>query len=88
MLLKIFGMLDILAAFSFYLAYFGVLERLTIVLAVLVILKAIVFFTDISSFMDLVAGFFLVLVFFGVFNVVSVILSIWLLQKGIFSLIA
>lgn len=88
MLLKLFGLLDIIAGIGFALTYFGVLERVAIGLAVFVILKGIVFFADISSFIDIIAGIFLLFSAFGTTTIFSIILALWLFQKGFFSFTA
>ncbi|QQG39148.1 MAG: hypothetical protein HYS32_01680 [Candidatus Woesearchaeota archaeon] len=86
-LLKLYGLLDILAALSLLLLYFDIGKILGVIFSIYLILKSLPFLPDLVSFLDLICGFYIALVvlnfsFFGV----TIIAILWLSQKGLVSL--
>ena len=86
-MLKLFGGLDLLAAVFLVLAQWDFGLSIATFLAGYLILKALIFITNWSSWIDLLAGVYLILVVQDVHSAFSLIFTIWLLQKGFFSLI-
>ncbi|MAG45208.1 MAG: hypothetical protein CMH63_00340 [Nanoarchaeota archaeon] len=86
-MLKLFGVLDLLAAVFLVLAQWDFGLSIATFLAGYLILKALIFITNWSSWIDLLAGVYLILVVQDVHSAFSLIFTIWLLQKGFFSLI-
>ena len=86
MLIKVFGLMDLLAAIVFASAQWGFGLYLGKIIAIYLIVKSLLFITDFASWVDLLAGAYLLLVVFGVHSIFSVIFILWLLQKAIFSL--
>jgi len=88
MFVKILGLIDLFSGIMLILLKFGFLKGIALFFAICLILKALVFITDFTSFIDIVAGIFLILGYFGVHNFLSWIFVVWLLQKGAFSLLS
>ncbi|MBU2640044.1 MAG: hypothetical protein KKG75_05070 [Nanoarchaeota archaeon] len=86
MIVKIFGILDLLAALSFILLQWGIGEGLATFLAIYLIIKSIIFIMDFTSWIDLLAGVYLLLVIFNIHSIFSIIFILWLGQKAFFSL--
>ena len=86
-MLKILGVLDILAAISLILLNFGLLPVAAALFAIYIFIKSIVFFKDISSIIDLAVFIIFILALFGTYNFLTYAAIIWLLQKGIVSLL-
>lgn len=93
MIVKILGILDILAALSFWLsAVFNIIpDSLILLIAIYLIVKGIIFIIsqDIASILDILSG--LIIYASLSFNLpffISLIVVLFLIQKGIFSLIA
>ena len=87
MIVKLFGLLDILAGISLFLLKFGFLKYFALVLAIYLIIKGIVFF-GFPGVIDILSGIVIIIAMFGVFNVVYYIFIIWLVQKGLLSLVS
>jgi uncharacterized membrane protein HdeD (DUF308 family) len=86
MVVKLLGMFDLLSGIVLILLRFNLIKWVGLFFAAYLILKAILFIRDITSFIDIIAGIFIILAVLGIFNILSWIFVIWLLQKGIFSL--
>ena len=89
MLVKIFGILDLLSAISLLLLKVDVGKSIGLFFGGYLILKSIPFlFTlDFASFLDFFAGiFFFVVIFFNFYPLLGLTFVIWLFQKGLFSL--
>jgi len=88
MVLKLFGLLDLIAATSLLLLVFGKGEIFAITFAFYLLIKGLIFLPDPSSFLDLFSGFYIALFILGIgFSFFSWFFIIWLAQKGIFSLL-
>lgn len=88
MILKIFGFLDIFAALLLFLLKFGIGKNLIFIIAVLLILKAFLFFSPVMTILDIAAALVMVLAYFDVYSmVISLLFALWLLQKGFFSML-
>lgn len=85
MIVKLFGLLDILAGISLFLLKFGFLKYFALVLAIYLIVKGVMFF-GFPGVMDIFSGIVIIIAIFSVFNVVYYIFIIWLVQKGLISL--
>lgn len=87
MVLKLFGLLDLVAATSLLFLVLGKGEVFAITLAFYLLIKGLFFLPDFSSFLDLFSGFYIALFVLGLgFSFLSWFFIIWLAQKGIFSL--
>ena len=88
MVLKLFGLLDLIAATSLLFLISGRGEVFAITLAFYLLIKGLFFLPDLSSFLDLFGGFYIALFILGIgFSFLSWFFVIWLAQKGIFSLL-
>jgi len=93
MIIKIFGILDIISAIIFGLSYYFhfIPRTLMFIIAGYLILKGAIFlFTmDIASVIDVGCGVVILLsVFLSISHLIFIITLIFLLQKGIFSLLS
>ena len=86
MIVKLFGLLDLLAAVLFILLQWDIGIKLGIFIAIYLILKSLIFLKDPTSWIDLTAGVYLLLVVFNIHSFFSVIFILWLGQKAFFSL--
>ena len=86
MILKLLGLIDLLAAIGLVMLKYDIFQTFALVLGLLVLIKAIMFFGSVISFADIACFLIIILAFFGVFNFISWIAAIWLFQKGFFSL--
>lgn len=86
MLIKIFGIMDIIAAAVLILLKWDIGKIAGIILALYIIIKAVYFMADVASIVDIAAGAFLILAVFGFYHVITYIFALWLLQKGVSSL--
>jgi hypothetical protein len=87
MIVKLFGILDLISAFVFISLNWGIGTSLGIGLALYLIIKSLIFIKAFSSWVDLVTGIYLLLVVFDVHSAFSLIFVLWLGQKAIFSLL-
>ena len=85
MIVNLFGIMDFFASIAFIMASFGWFKGFAIFMALYLIIKGIIFFTDIVSWVDLACGVYLFLIIAGVSPILSVLCIIWLLQKAIIS---
>ena len=85
MIVNIFGIMDFLASIAFVMISFGWFKGFAIFMAVYLIIKGIIFFSDIISWIDFACGAYLLLIVIGVSPLLSVLCIIWLLQKAIIS---
>lgn len=86
-MLKLFGMLDFVAAVFLVLAQWGIGLSIATFLAWYLVLKALIFITDWASWIDLGAGIYIFLVVKDIHSAFSLIFVVWLLQKAFFSLL-
>jgi len=88
MVLKLFGLLDLMAAGALLFLIFGVGEVFAITLAIYLFIKGLFFLPDPSSFLDLLGGFYIAIFILGIgFSFLNWFFIIWLAQKGVFSLL-
>ena len=85
MIVILFGVMDFLASIAFLLISFGWFKGFAVFMAIYLIIKGIIFFTDIVSWVDLACGIYLLLIVLGVSASLSILCIIWLLQKAIIS---
>ena len=88
MLLKMFGLVDLLAALSLFLLQWDIGRTFGLVIISIFLLKSIVFFYDIASVLDLLTVLFFILALLGVYVFFSWVFILWLLQKAFFSFVA
>lgn len=85
--LILFGILDLIGALFFALAHFDIGVKITLIFALYLILKSLLFLPNIPSFVDIFSAIYILLVLVGfVYPVMSWLVILWLIQKGIFSL--
>jgi hypothetical protein len=87
MLIKLFGVMDLLSALLLLLLKYGVGETLAYFFAGYLLLKGLLFFGGVNTFFDLVGGILLILAAQGVYSLFYWIVILWLFQKGLFSLL-
>jgi hypothetical protein len=93
MIIKIFGVLDLISALIFGLSYYFHFIPKTMMFFVsgyLIIKGAIFLFSkDIASFIDVGCGVTILLsIFFSISHLIFIIALIFLIQKGLFSLLS
>ena len=93
MIIKIFGVLDLIAAIIFGLSYyFNFIPRtmMFIIAGYLIVKGAIFLFAmDIASVIDVVCGLIILLsIFISISPLIFIITLIFLIQKGLFSLVS
>jgi hypothetical protein len=93
MIIKIFGILDLIAAIIFGLShYFHFIPRtMTFIIAGYLIVKGAIFLLskDIASLIDVGCGLVILLsIFLSISHLLFIITLIFLVQKGIFSLVS
>ena len=85
MIVQFLGLLDLFAGFWLLLLTFDIGMSLGLVLGFYLLIKGIVFASDIVSFMDILAGLSILLAAYGYTFPFTWIFVLWLLQKGFFS---
>ncbi len=88
MIVKLFGVVDLLAAVCLILLKWGIGSKIGLVLAIFLCVKGLIFFYNWASVVDLISVLVLVLAAFGYYFSFSWLFSLWLLQKAFFSLLA
>jgi len=86
MIVKLLGLVDLLAALCFLLVQWGVFENFAVVIAIILLIKSLIFISDFTSIIDLISALYLFLVIFNIHSAFAFIFVLWLLQKAIFSL--
>ena len=87
MISKIFGLIDLIAAFLLLLAGFDIVFTGLFVLFLLILLgKSLIFITSWASWIDLIAVLMMALVLIDIYSFLNILAVLWLLQKGIVSL--
>lgn len=87
MIIQLLGLLDVFAGLWLGLLTLGVGSTVGFVLGVYVLVKGVIFISDVVSFMDILAGITLLLAASGHTFSFTWIFVVWLLQKGFFSFI-
>ncbi len=86
-MLRIFGVLDIIAAISLVFVSWGFGNNVALIFAVYLIIKGLLFLTSFISWLDLMMGVVIILAVFGYVGIISWISFVLLIQKGFFSLL-
>lgn len=86
MLLKILGLLDLIAGITLFVMKFGIGRKLSLILGILLLIKGVLFITTLASIPDLITGIIMVVASYGNFHMIYLLFALWLLQKGLFSL--
>ena len=86
MIIKLFGLMDLVAAVLFLLLQWGIGGKVAIFFAIYLVVKSLIFIGDFTSWIDLIAGVYLFLVIFDVHSFFSFLFILWLGQKAFFSL--
>ncbi len=85
MILWILGLLDILSGIFFGLSYFGFFKEITVIFAIYLLIKSIIFIKGFASWIDIITAIIMFLVIYGLHDIWIWIFVMWLLQKGFFS---
>ncbi|HLC58196.1 MAG TPA: hypothetical protein VJH95_06490 [Candidatus Nanoarchaeia archaeon] len=85
MLAKLLGAADLLAAVSIIFLALGVFKGFAIIMALILIVKSLVFITAFASWIDILAGVFILVSAFYGFNIVLWVAFVWLVQKAVVS---
>lgn len=88
MIVKLLGLIDLLAAVFIILLKFHIGENIAVIIAIILLIKSIIFLTSFISLIDILAGVFLLLAAYGHYYFFTWIFALWLLQKAFFSLLA
>jgi hypothetical protein len=90
MIVKILGLIDIIAGFLIILLKWELFPYLALLIGLSILVKALLFFTSdtIVSMIDIFCVCFLFLGLIGVYFYFTWLFSIWFFQKGFFSLAA
>jgi len=87
MVVRLLGLLDLVAAVSLIFLISGRGEIFALIFALYLLIKSLFFLPDFSSFLDLFSGFYISLLVLGIsFGLLGWLFVVWLAQKGIFSL--
>ena len=87
-LLKLFGLIDIVAALLFVLLKYSIGESIVWYVIAFLVVKSLMFLRNFVSYLDLVSSVFLVLAVFNVYTAFTWVAMLWLLQKGFFSILS
>ncbi len=87
MILKLFGILDIIAGVVLALTYFGIGDGAGVFFGIYLIGKGLMFINNIVSIIDIIAGVALLITVFYGESVFIWIFVLWLIQKGFFSVL-
>lgn len=87
-LFKLLGIFDIISGLLILVLKFGFFQDISLIFALYLAIKAIIFIRDFASVIDLVTALFFFLAAFGFYFSFTWIFSIWLFQKGLFTFIS
>lgn len=87
MIVKLLGVLDLLAAIFLILLRWNIGSNIALVLGILLGIKSLIFFYNWASVIDIISVGILIAASFGFYFYFSWIFSLWLLQKAFFSLL-
>ncbi|MAF35614.1 hypothetical protein CL622_00670 [archaeon] len=87
-MLKLFGVIDILAALATVGTLFGITSPYVLILVAILLLKSVPFIPDVASIIDVICTFILVLGILGFSSFFGWIAVVWFTQKGLFSFIS
>jgi len=81
MLVKIFGLLDLIAAILLVSLKWGIGKNIGWIFAIYLIVKSIVFFGSWMNILDVIAGSLIIAEIFGYYLTLSWIFVVWLMYK-------
>ena len=86
MLIKVFGLMDLLAAIVFASAQWGFGLYLGKIIAIYLIVKSLLFITDFASWVDFLSGIIILIsIILQIPSLISIVHGILIIQKGLFS---
>ncbi len=85
MIVKLLGLIDLLAAVFIILLRFNIGNKIAFVIAIILLIKSIIFLTSFTSWIDIISGIFLILAVYGHYYFFTWIFALWLFQKGVIS---
>ena len=85
-MIKLLGVIDLITAIFYILAVYNIGINIALVLAVILMVKALLFIKSWSSWVDLIVGGYLFLIIYDVSTIFAFIGFVWLIQKSFFSL--
>lgn len=88
MLVKVFGMIDLIAGLIIVASWFNFSPMIGWYIALFLFIKSIIYLKEVISIMDLLAVLFLILALMNINTMFSWIFALWLIQKGFFSIAA
>jgi len=88
MIVKLLGLIDLLAAVFIILLRFNIGSKIALIIALMLLVKSVIFLTSFVSFVDIVSGVFLLLAVYGYYYFFTWIFALWLFQKGMISLLS
>lgn len=90
MIIKLFGLFDLLSGVLLLLAHFSegfnTISRMSIGFIMYLFIKAYMFKGDFASFIDFLTGIYFVMILFGIKTFLTYIFALYLFQKAYFSL--
>jgi len=85
MIIKLFGILDIIAAVILIGLVFSLFKGVAVVISIYLVIKGLMFFS-VAGVIDILSGILVMVAFFGFYSFFTWIAVLWLFQKGIRSL--
>ncbi len=86
MIIRLLGILDVLAGIWMLLAHFDIVGWTTSAIFVIYLMLKILIFRDVISFFDLLSGLYFIIILLGAHWTLSYLFIIYLLQKGVISM--
>ncbi len=86
MIVKLLGLIDLLAAVFIILLRFNIGGSIALVIAIILLIKSFVFLRSFVSIIDILSGVFLLLAIYGHYYFFTWLFALWLLQKAIVSI--
>ena len=88
MIVKLFGLVDLVLIISIVLVYLEMSKIFALVMILFFLFKTLFFISDFASYFDLACAVIFGLTLVGFFNIVTWIALVWIGQKALFSLLA
>lgn len=85
-MIKLLGILDIIAWMSLIFFQFGLFKNLFLFFAIYLVVKGFFIFGDFISILDGITGIFFLMAFIGLFSVFTWISFLFLMQKSLLTL--
>ncbi len=87
LLLRLMGLIDLAGAALHYLVRYEAFKELSLIIGIIISVKAVIFLRDWASIVDMITALILVIGSFGVYSgILAIFGAVWLLQKAFFSL--